>query len=277
MSPFQVAPEIQSDLQGSLRDNKSVKLPFGAPQLWWLNGKPELFNLAEIDDARRFGGFGISKEDIEAQATLLPPELPYHWKLFDELTNHTGKAYSAYLTRTAWVAPIVRRYRWVSFEGKNKSQVEYLCYLAVMSANKTLDPWGPVVISGSSYSGGAIDNAFKEFAQKSSTIRGTTPQNFFFHPLGSWGKSPKSEPRKGKGGKESTITPCQLYVPESGYTEEILTKWFVPQEFHFELSNLKNKAKEWVDDWAKKQEARGEIAEPEMPPVDAVDGAELPY
>jgi len=266
---FQVSQDVQAELQGSLRDNKSVKLPFGAPQLWWSNGKTELASVNEIEDARRFGGFGISKEDIDDQLSMINPELPYHWKFFEDLVNHDGKTYSAYMTRTAWVAPIVRRYRWVSFEGKNKSQVEYLCYLAVMTQDKKLNPWGTVVISGSSYSGGAIGAAFKEFAQKSSNIRGTVPQNFFFHPLGTWGKSPKSEPRKGKGGKSSMITPCQLYVPESGYTEETLSKWFVPQELHSELADLKRKAKEWVDDWAKKEESRQvEEVNPFGPPSD---------
>ncbi len=256
MSPFQVSPEFQAELQGSLRDNKSVKLPFGAPQMWWSNGKPALLSVAEIEDARRFGGFGISKEDIDDQAGKLPSELPYNWKLFDDLSNHEGKLYSAYLSRTAWVAPIVRRYRWVNFEGKNKSQVEYLCYLAVMEQDKKLHPWGAVIVSGSSYSGGAIDAAFKDFAQKTSSIRGTVLQNFFFHPLGTWGKTPKPEPRKGKGGKESTITPCQIYMPENGYTEETLERWFVPAEIHPELAAMKSQSREWVDDWAKKESAQ---------------------
>lgn len=268
---FQVDPNVQKELQGSLTNNQSVKLPFGAPQMWWSNGKPALLSVNEIQDARRFGGFGVSREDVEAQAGQIPAELPYNWKLFDDLTNTKGATYSAYLSRTAWVAPIARRYRWMSFEGKNKSQVEYLCYLAVMEQNKTLNPWGAVVISGSSYSGSAIDNAIKEFAQKTASIRGGVSQNFFFHPLGTWGNSPKPEERKGKNGSSSLITPCQLYVPENGYTEETLQKWFVPQEYHAELADLLRKSKDWLADWAKKDQ-------PEQQDVNAVlESAEEAY
>ena len=134
-----------------------------------------------------------------------------------------------------------------------------------------MNPWGAVVISGSSYSGSAIDNAIKEFAQKTASIRGGVSQNFFFHPLGTWGNSPKPEERKGKNGSSSLITPCQLYVPENGYTEETLQKWFVPQEYHAELADLLRKSKDWLADWAKKDQ-------PEQQDVNAVlESAEEAY
>ncbi|MBM3182278.1 MAG: hypothetical protein FJZ86_18320 [Chloroflexi bacterium] len=265
MSKYSVSQDVQSQLQGTLRDNSAVRLPFGAPQLWWANGKPPLFDVDEIKDARRFGGFGISKEDVDNQKEQLPPELPYHWTLFPDLTNSKGKKYAAFLTRTAWVAPIIRRYRWSQFDGKSRSQVEYLCYLAVMEREtRKLNPWGAVVISGSSYSGGAIDDAIKTFGKMTADLRGGTPQNFFFHPLGTWGNDPKPEDRTGKGGQTSVITPCQLFTPEKGYTEETLDKWFVPQEYHAELAELLARSKDWVADWTRKpdhQEAPVQVDE----------------
>ena len=138
---FQVDPNVQKELQGSLTNNQSVKLPFGAPQMWWSNGKPALLSVNEIQDARRFGGFGVSREDVEAQAGQIPAELPYNWKLFDDLTNTKGATYSAYLSRTAWVAPIARRYRWMSFEGKEEPFLEIAAGESIEQGTYSTHAW----------------------------------------------------------------------------------------------------------------------------------------
>lgn len=264
---FEISPNIQDQFKGSMSNTQGVKLPFPAPTMYWHNGNGSFKNMKEIDDARRFGGFGIDKEDLEEQG--MPPAST--WKLHD-LTNKDGKSYAAYLCRTAWVAPIARRFTWMEFDGKSRSSVNILAYLAVMNPEKKMTPYGAVILSGKGYSGMALDKCFKEFATKTASLRGNTLPNFFFHPIGTWGNEVKSEEVKGKNGSSSSITPVQLYIPQDGYTAELLQQWFVPAimpEVVSDMMDYKSKAQEWLDDWNKREKKQsGNDANAELAAVE---------
>lgn len=249
-------PANAEGLKGSMTGSgNAVKLPFGAPIIWWKNSNPDLSDTEEIKDVRRFGGWGISKEDIDDQRESLPPELPANWKLFENLKNGEGNTYAAYLTRSVWAAPIDRRFNWfTNAEGKSSSKVNYLVYIAIRNENKLL-PWGPAVLSAGSYSGKALDEAFADFKKLTSSIRGDDPVNLFYHPLGTFGDTPKNEARTGKGGKSSSITPCQLWKPQGGIVAATLDDWFVGDDIAAEMGLLRIQAKEWLDEWAKKATA----------------------
>lgn len=258
---FDLPQNIQDSAKGSLNSSKGgVPLPFPAPELWWKNGEQALAGMKEIKDARRFGGWGIGKEDIDNMNGPLPP-LPEDWQLF-EMTNGKGKSYEAFLVRSAWVAPIARRHAWFTYEGKNSSRVNYLCYLATLENKKVL-PWGAVVISARSFAGIDLDNCFKLFAAKTSELRGNTPSNFFYTPLGTFGPEPIFDTRNGKNGSSSSVTPCRLFENKDGYTAESLKSVFVGQDIAAEMMDLKKQATEWLDDWNKKKDDRV----PETAPV----------
>lgn len=271
---FQVPEEFQNALKDSMRGENGVKLPFSAPTMWWFNGKPALKNVKEIATAQRFGGWGISKEEIDGFSDL--PELPSNWQLRDDLTNGKGETYSAFLCRTAFVAPIARRWGWFDFDGKSRSAVNILCYLAVMQQDKSLLPWGPVVLSAKSYTGNDLDACFKNFASKTTSLRGTALPNFFYHPIGTWGAEPKFIERKGKNAS-SSVTPPQLYEPTNGYNVEALTKWFVSTDVMSGMNDYLASAKEWLADWKNKnaKQAAPIIADANEPPMPEEDG--LPY
>ena len=242
-------------LQGSMsRNDGGAKLPFAAPILWWKNANTELAGMDEITDVRRFGGWGISKDDIDEQKDQLPPELPANWKLFETLRNHDGGTYAAYLTRQVWVAPIDRRYVWKTYDGKARSKVNILCYMAVGTPDKKLLPWGAVVLSGSSYSGKAIDDAIAKFKTDTDKLRDGDPVNLFYIPLGTFGNAPIFDKYTGKEGKSSSTTPCQLFTPEGGYTAQTLDDWFVGDEVAAEMGLLRAQAGEWLDEWNKKKD-----------------------
>lgn len=250
---FDIPQDINDAAKGSLSGQSSaVPLPFAAPEMWWKNGETALGNVKEIKDARRFGGWGISKEELDNLSGPIPP-LPSSWSFF-ELTNSKGKAYEAYLTRAAWVAPIARRYGWFEFEGKSASRVNYLCYLATFEQGGTsLNPWGPVVLSAKSYAGIDLDNAFKAFAAKTASIRKSTSANFFFTPLGTFGDEVRYQERTSKGGKSSSVTPCQLKEPKDGWTEDFLRSIFVGSVLAQQMMELKAQAAPWLDDWNKRE------------------------
>jgi hypothetical protein len=252
---FGIPAEFQEKLRNAMKDESGVKLPFAAPTMWWMNGKTALKNVKEINNANRFGGWGISKDEIDEVGTSWP-DVPEHWQLHD-LTNNEGNGYSAFLTRTAWVAPIARRYRWFD----NKSHTNILCYLAIMTAERVLLPHGPVVLSAKSLTGVDLDKCFKEFATKTTQLRGKTLPAYFWHPIGTWEAEPVFVERKSKGGSgSSSVTPPRLFAPKDGITIETLKKWFVGVEVAEEMAKLLDLAQDWVSDWKnRKAEAKPEV------------------
>jgi hypothetical protein len=268
---FEIPVEFQDKLKNAMKDESGVKLPFAAPTMWWLNGKPALKSIKQIDDATRFGGFGISKEEIDNFGSELA-QIPDYWQLHEDLTNGKGDTYSAFLCRTAWVAPIARRYGWFEFDGRSRSAVNVLCYLALMQSDKTLMPYGPVVLSAKSFTGIDLDKCFKDFAAKTAKLRGTTLPNYFYHPIGTWGTEPQFVERKGKGGASSSVTPPQLYQPKDGdYKIESLQKWFVGGDVVADMASLYDQSREWLDDW-KQRKSDAKIVNPDAeeiaPPED---------
>jgi hypothetical protein len=262
---FGVPVEFQDKLKNAMKDDGSVKLPFDAPTLWWMNGKTALKNVKEVSNATRFGGWGISRDELDGLYNW--PETPSHWQLFPDLVNGQGGTYAAYLTRTVWVAPIARRSGWfVDKEGKGKSSVNILGYLAVWTPEKVLLPHGPVVLSAKSYTGMDLDKCFKDFAAKSAQLRGKTIPAYFYHPIGTWEQEPVFVERKSKGGgASSSVTPPQLYLPKNGITLETLKQWFVGPEVVTEMVKLYDLAQDWVNDWKQRK------SETKPEPMEAVD------
>jgi hypothetical protein len=254
---FEIPAEFQDKLKNAMKDESGIKLPFAAPTLWWMNGKPALKNTKEVTNPTRFGGWGISKDEIDDIGEDWP-EIPPHWELHN-LTNDKGGDYSAYLTRQAWVAPIARRYRW--FDGK--SQTNILCYLGVMTKERVLLPHGPVVLSVKSLTGLDLDKCFKEFAAKTTQIRNKALPNYFWHPIGTWQPEPVFVERKSKSGHgSSSVTPPQLYTPKDGFTAETLQKWFVQVEVVAEMVKLYEEAHDWLADWNQRKSDPKPGAEP---------------
>jgi hypothetical protein len=277
MTLYDVPAEFQDKLKNAMKDESGVKLPFAAPTMWWMNGKPALKSTKQVEDATRFGGWGISKEEIDGFGSDLA-EVPSYWQLHEDLANGQGKTYSAYLCRTAWVAPIARRSGWFEYDGKSRSAINILCYLALFTQRGApLAPFGPVVLSAKSFTGVDLDKCFKDFAAKSAQLRGSTPPNFFFHPIGTWGSEPVFSERKGKNGASSSVTPPQLYLPPGGLIEELLTKWFVGPDVAREMAGYLDQAQDWIADWKNrggKKEQPVEMAVPETRPLDEDD---FPY
>jgi hypothetical protein len=250
---FEIPQEFQDKLKNAMKDEGSLKLPFDAPTLWWMNGKTALKNVREVTNATRFGGWGISRDELDGLYNW--PETPTHWQLNDDLANGQGRTYAAYLTRNVWVAPIARRSGWfVDREGRGKSSVNILGYMATWTPEKVLLPHGPIVLSAKSYTGLDLDKCFKDFAAKSAQFRGKALPACFYHPIGTWEQEPVFVERKSKGGgASSSVTPPQLYQPKDGYTLETLKKWYVGPEVVQEMVKLYELAQDWVNDWKQRK------------------------
>jgi hypothetical protein len=265
---FDIPAEFQEKLKNAMKDEGSVKLPFAAPTLWWMNGKPALKNVKEIKDASRFGGWGISRDEIDGFGGDFAGT-PDHWQLHEDLVNGKGGNYAAYLTRTVWIAPIARRYAWFEYEGRGRSAVNILGYMAVWTPEKVLLPHGPVVLSAKSMTTLDLDKCFKDFAAKTLQLRAGTLPNYFYHPIGTWEPEPVFVERKGKGGASSSVTPPQLYQPKDGIKVEALEKWFVGPEVVQEMNKLYDLAQDWINDWKQRKAEKAEpVTDDNAPPQD---------
>lgn len=272
MSDFTVPAEYQDEMKGAMSDNSGIKLPFPAPVLYWYNGKTDFKNVAEITDPRRFGGWGVSKEDLDNLGIAPSPA----WKLHD-LTNKESKSYQAYLFRSAWIAPIARRSAWFENEGKSRSSVNILAYLALRNAEGKFLPYGAVVLSAKSFTGIALEKCFKEFTSKTADLRGDTLPNFFFTPIGTYGAEPKFTSNKGKGGKESSVTDPQLGQPDAGFTKDFMHNAFVGNvnpEIFGQMASFKKQAAEWLDDWNKRKDSK--FADAQAQPATQASADEYP-
>ena len=253
MSKFSVPQEASDELKDGMKDNSGVKLPFAAPTMWWLNGKAAFKNEAVITDARRFGGWGISKEEVDELGVQPAPS----WTLQD-LTNAKGDTYQAYICRTAWVTPIARRFSWFENEGKWRTSINVLSMLFLRNKEGAFLKYGPVVLSAKSFTGTALDAAFKKFASQTAAFRdGQLPQ-FFMHGIGTFGDTPIFQDAKGKGGASSSITPPQLFIPKDGFNGENIEKYFAG-EYAVEMAKYKKESAEWVEDWAKRAKKQEEV------------------
>jgi len=262
--------ELKNGVQGSMQTGQGLQLPFVAPLVWWKNGEIALKATKEVTDARRFGGWGVSEEEI-VNADI---DLPENWHLFE--MNGTKGSYNAYLARFIYVAPIDRRFAWFQKpDGKWTTKLNILCYMAEMSKEeKTMFPWGPVVLTAKGFSGMNIDNAFKKFSADTAKLRDGDPVNYFYHALGTFTKEPVFEMATGKGGASSSITPCQLFLPSSGLTAEEMDRYFVGDDIAAKMVEYRKDAKEWLADWNKKDKTIEEEQE-EIAPLPDEDG--FPY
>lgn len=265
--------QLKDALHGSMDTNQGVQLPFVAPMMWWKNGEAALKPTQEIKDARRFGGWGISEEEI-ANASLT---LPQNFHVF-EMSGNNG-SYNAYLARWVYAAPICRRFSWFQKpDGNWTSKLNILVYMAGMDENKNIDPFGPIVVTAKGFSGKYIDDAFKKFSTLTATLRDGDPPNYFYHPIGTFAADPVFEKITGKGGASSPITPCQLFVADAGYTNNDLDNYFVGEEIAAEMVDLHEQSKEWLTDWNKKKpNNQQENDDPNLAMMEAEESDDFPY
>ena len=126
-------------------------------------------------------------------------------------------------------------------------------------------PYGPVVLSAKSFTGTALDAAFKKFTSQTAAFRDGAAPQFFLHGIGTFGDTPIFQDAKGKGGASSTITPPQLFIPKDGFTAENIEKYFVSEQTMFDMGKFAKDAKEWIDDWQKRGKKDDAVAVTEVP------------
>lgn len=245
-------------------DSDRITLPFAAPFLWWMNGDNHYKPTKERPqaDARYFGGWSSNQDGFDiALADIGRDTAPAGFSLV-ELVGDEGD-YSAYITRAVSVVPIGKRSRWIkNDEGKSRSHVQYLCYMAGIETEenrKLYVPFAPVVLSAKGWSAAALETAFQTWGSKTAKARNEfaskAPAWFFYAPIGTFGKEPNVKQVGGK--QKSPITPCSVYVPDD-VTADVLQTVFVGDVIAGAMVEYRRLASDWLTAW--QQPAAGEDA-----------------
>jgi hypothetical protein len=262
---FDLPQEFVDGIRNAMNGDK-IELPFAAPILWWLTGKP---GYKKDGSSAYFGGWAGTAEDVENAVQAMGVSLPTAFKRIT-MVNNEGKEYDVFCTRSAAVAIIAKRTRWIVDEQTqhSRSHTQVLCYMAEFDKEKkAYIPWGPVVLSAKALSGKALEDSFREWDKKTAAARRQYAKNlppwFFYAPIGTFGDKPNT--KMVGSGQQSPITPAQVYTPEE-IGEAQLTAWFVGPDVAAIMADLKGQAKEWLEAWkVDKKAAVAENASPEAP------------
>lgn len=257
-----------------------IELSFPALALWWKNGNGRVIP-SELDEVAKtelrkklgvtyYGGWCAHKskadESLKDMGAVMLPGF--------SLVTMEGKegAYDAYSARQITIVPLLKRIGWFKNQNdptgkKQTSRHEILCYIATMNMQqKTFNPWGIGVISGSSFSGLAIINALSTWKRKIERLCSEEhPAWAHWVTIGTMRPNIYTEMR-GKGNLTSPITPCEFYFPPEGPIEEFVSKRFIGTDLMGKCMNIREESQAWAEYWNERTEAMStEQAGPDAP------------
>ncbi len=233
-------------------ESTEVKPPFNYIEINWHNG----FAVAEKSSgAKHFGGWQISEENAGRAISTFGGIYP----MFGESTMWAkGKGdgeYPARSTRSIVAAPIATRAKW--YDGrdgkKGSTKTQFIVYLAEISKEGVVTPYGPALVHGGSYhSGKAISEALQAWSNHINVNRqaagiGNIPAWAFYGYFGTFGD--KRMTREVGAGEKNIIVPCQVAFPKEAAT---IQNFFVGDEIASEIMSLRKQAQVWLDDAKKK-------------------------
>lgn len=246
----------------------SLTLDFPALHLWWKNGNPQI---PPQQGVAHFGGWCASKTDADQTLAEMERTIPTSFSA-QTYTNSKNESYQVYASRIVAVAPIIKRVGWFENDEKRQySKVEVLAYLATVDLkNKIYVPWGPVLLTGSSFSGVAITDALALWGRKITplTKQDEAPSWAHWAVIGTVREAIYIEQR-GKN-KKSPITPCEVAIPKE-VTEQFVFGRFIGKELMSKLIDYRLMSHDWAASW---NEKKGEVIakaseadEPTQPPT----------
>lgn len=257
MTPITLDPNLSRKLDHGMRSGDTTELPFPAVFIWALNGQT---SYKSQGGALFYGGWACKTNDLQIAADQQGIALPANWQPVTIATRDGGE-FLAHTTRHIVVAPFGKRLAWLH-DGKRHSvyveggrrHLQVLAYLAdVHSAEgqKTISPWGAVVLTAKGYQARNLLDAFSKWDRATSPIRRRVapgiPAWCFYMSLGTFGKE-RQAVNVGKPGAQSPITPLSAFIPEQ-VTEELLESLFVGDETAAQMADLQDQAGEWLNAW----------------------------
>lgn len=242
-----------------MQSSGQVTLDFSALHLWWKNGNPQADPKSIVN---YFGGWCAHREDADKTLTEMQRTIP---PTFQPFTYHSSdnKPYDVYATRVVAVTPILKRSRWFTDRDTNRpyNRTEILVMMATIDIKaKAFVPWGPVVLSGSSYSGVAITDALAGWRRKIERFcNDAKPVWAHWVVLGTVRDTIYTELR-GKGTKQSPITPCEISMP-ADVSQQFVEGRYIGDQLMGSCVEYRLMSQDWAASW---NDYKGEItASPE--------------
>lgn len=261
MNPINLDLDLAKKLDLGMRAGGAIDLPFPVVYIWALNGQA---SYKSQGGALYFGGWACKADDLQSIADQQGLPIPQDWKQVT-ISSRDGGEFEAYTSRTALVAPIGKRESWL-YDGKRSSSyveggrrhLQVLAYMAearTANGSKEFAPWGPVVLTAKGYQARNLLDAFARWDKATSQIRWKVapgvPAWCFYISLGTFGKE-RQAINVGKPGAQSPITPIGAYIHEH-FNEELIGKLFVGSEVAAIMSDLQDRATDWLNAWKENQ------------------------
>lgn len=265
MSPLSYDKELASRLSSGMKGN-DVTLPFTAPMFWWNRGDP----VASSDGSgvRKFGGWASSTDQIDGQ---IDKPIPSNLKR-ETFANRMGESYEVYASRKMHITPICQRYRWLITDedratgkkGRGHLQILAMCasFTPPNKEQKTpgfFEYWAPVVLTAKGLTSRELQNVFKAFQKETVEARielgshdDPIPYFLFWETVGTFEKT-VVQMKVGRGNSQNYITPPQLYIPEGGFSSDLLMNRFIGEDLAKIMGDLFDLAKDWVKEWVYKK------------------------
>lgn len=258
-------PTLSKQLSDGMKNGDGVELPFLAPYIWAVNGLASFKPQAETVPAMYYGGWAVKMEDMQACIDQLGVPLPPTMKQAT-IPSRDGKEFEAYTTRTLIVAPIAYRSSWL-YDGRRymeyvdggRRHVQALVYMGIKATPKTIEPWGPAILTAKGYQAKNLLDAFSAWDKHTSAIRYKVapgvPAWCFYLSIGTFGKERQSI-NVGKPGSQSPITPIGPGLIE--LNETLMNAIFVGEKVAGAMGDFREQAQPWLKAW-KQPDADGNV------------------
>lgn len=287
-------------MAGGMKDGEGIKLPFPHLVIWAANGDRKMKQMATTSPTAYFGGWNLDHDLVQELGDTKELKTPLDqtgW-LRTQKEGREG-AYTVYETRVLHMAPICKRFSWLSKDGKSRtpdydaghsrSHLQVLCLIGAQKPDGILYVAPAIVSVKGKGQTTALNNALKAWETQINANRQAMNAKGF--PLFAWWQSigTSGEPNfvsVGPSKDSSDITPVKAVMATDKLTPEQMGKRFVGPDC-FQLAKiLLQDAKPWREAWKSPAESkqRGQQAPPpgdayEGPPDDSYhdDGNNIPY
>lgn len=256
-------------LKTAQTDGEGVRLPFPAAYAWVINGDVKQKAQATSCPPLYFGGWAMDQESTgELVEAGVIPGYPKGWMSYTGASDR-GE-YQSIAGRTLSFAPIAKRTRWVTSDGKNyggefdrdkgftRRHIQYLVQMWSEGA-----PWGYTVLTAKGYQAqyllesiAAWDKAIS--AHRKALNATQIPVSGFVVTVGTVGNTPNFVAVGSTA--TSKITPVSALIPENLTAEQVAKRFVGKANLRANAEKLAEAA-QWLTAWKEPARAAAPAAD----------------
>lgn len=261
--------EDYQKMQEGMRDGSGIELPFAHLVAWAFNGDSRLSAVAKTSPTSYYGGwnFDYDKAKEMNESGMLKLGLDHTGWIMTERDSREQKKYKTYETRSLHVAPICKRFSWISKDGKSRIPEyntlhprSHLQILALVGVTTHIGPTAEIAyvapcilsVKGKGQTV-ALGEALMKWCRNIDALRTEMnakgiPYFAWWQTIGTRGDTPEFQ-MMGSGKDKSAITPLRAIMATEKLTAEHMGKRFVGKELFALAADLAKQAEEWRNAW----------------------------